>query len=132
MRFYFRSKKALISVITIMIVSAVGLSVGTTALLSTLGETQLESRHAFSRQTFFAAEACLEEALMNRHQDQNYAGGSFAFGNVSCGIMVTASAQNQSLIQVLATHPQGFTRHLEATVDWGSEPRLILWTELAQ
>ena len=125
-------KKGLISSITVMIVSAVGLLIGTTALLSALSETQLEFRHALSRQTFFGAEACLEQALMNRHQDQNYIGGSFGFQTVSCTVTVTNPASNQSQIQVVATHPQGYTRNLETTVEWGSEPRLIFWAETVQ
>lgn len=114
-----KNKDGIITMITVIIISAVALFVGLTVALTGIDEAQIGGIQVSAYEVFTGADGCMDEALYDLNSDRTgYTGEVLVLGDVNCTIAVTGSGSTRT-INVTATMDAGrYTREIEADVSW--------------
>lgn len=128
-----KNQNGLTALVTLVIISFVALLIALSVNLISLSEMQMGFEKSRSQKAFWAAEACLDEALIRLKRNPSYSGGSLAIDQVtSCTISISPSG-NKRIITTFGTVDGIIIRRIEAQADLGTPGRVILdyWKELA-
>lgn len=124
-----KTNKGLVALITVLIISAVALSIGVSISLLSIGQAKMSLQQTQSSQSAFLANLCAEEALMKLKEDSNYLGNEIInSGNSSCQIL---PLEGNWLIKVLADYSNQ-VRKVRIVVNQ-IDPEIIItsWQEVA-
>ena len=124
-----KNKKGISTLMTIIVVSAIALSIALTATLKGIDETNTGLNQTKSLETFTATDGCIEEALVKLNSDHGYTGEILLMGNVSCTITVNGSG-NSRTINVTANNSGKYVRDIEVDVDLQNALEITSWTEV--
>ena len=121
-----------VTLISVLIVGAVGVSVVTSLLLLGLGS----NRSSYSLEELYGSHSfvtsCIEESLYQIQENENVTGyGSLSFGSGSCGYMIENQGGENRLITSSSTRGLS-VRKISVTLDQVSpSPRVTSWRDVA-
>jgi four helix bundle protein len=109
------------ALITVLIVSAITLTIAATTIFLSTSESLLGFSADRSHEALQIAESCTEEAYFRLKKDVAYSGGTILFENGSCAITLTGSGGKNSTRTITAsstvpTSIASFTRRIVSSV----------------
>ncbi|MEK7146289.1 MAG: hypothetical protein AAB802_03840 [Patescibacteria group bacterium] len=124
-----RSHPAVVALITVIVIGAIGLLVGLFMITSAIDIVQTGHQEGKSIETFAGADGCMEHALDTLNLNSSYVGESITVGNVSCDITVTGSGTTRTVL-ASATLDSIYTTVIQVEVTISPKPMEITdWTE---
>lgn len=126
------TQRGYITLITMLVVGAVGLSITTALLLQGVGVSQATFVLQQSAQARAAADACAEEAVQHINDATNYTGtDALTFAQSSCTFVVTNTGGTTRRVEATGVS-QSTTRRVLVLVA-SLNPKIILssWQEVA-
>jgi len=129
---FIKNQSGLTALVTLVIISFVALLVALSVNLISISEMQMGYEQSRSAKAFWAAEACLDEALIRLKRDTNYSSGSLTIDQATnCNISIAPSG-NKRIITTTGTVDGIIIRRIEAQADVSTPGRLTLdyWKEL--
>lgn len=126
-----KNQSGLTALVTLIIISFVALLIALSINLISISEMQMGFEKSRSQKAFWAAEACLDEALIRLKRDPSYSGGSLTIDSVTnCTISISPSG-NKRIITTVGTVDGIIIRRIEAQADVSGMVALDYWKELA-
>ena len=126
---FIKNKKGISVLITVIIISAVTLTVALSTTLIGIDETQIGLYQHKALETFTASDGCAEEALIKLHNDNFYNGENLLIGDVSCTITVNGAGDNRT-INVVSVHDAIYAREIELEVNLAGTFSVTSWQEI--
>ncbi|MEK7184214.1 MAG: hypothetical protein AAB701_01705 [Patescibacteria group bacterium] len=126
------SQSGYITLLTVLIVSAVGVAIGSSLLLLGLGSSRSSLSLQQSKQAAALADACVEEALQQLRFSTSYSGtATLSFGTSSCTYLVTVLSGENRNIESTGT-VGAVVRRVEVDVSQLT-PKIVIssWQEVA-
>lgn len=125
----FKSPPAFVALITVLVIGAIGLSIGLFLIVSAIDIVEQGFFENKSLETFAGADGCMEHALNSLNLDSSYAAESITVGNVSCDITVTGSGTTRTIV-ASATLDSTYTTVIQVEVTITPKPMEITdWME---
>lgn len=126
-----KAEQGLVAITSLLIISAVVLSVAISVSLLGVGGAQNSLTYKKGVETLKIAESCVEEGLLRLRDDVNYSGGTLQVGGGSCTIMVSGTGSNRTLnVTGRLPGPPSYERSIEVTVRRaGKSINLVTWQE---
>lgn len=124
-----------IALVSVLIVIAAVITVGVIMSLNGITELQLAQFEHKSIESFYAADACMNEGLYRLKEDADsgytiYTGTSLTLdGSTTCTVQVTTAGSTRTLI-ASGTVDNTITRSIEAQVDVSSGFSINSWQEV--
>lgn len=124
-----------IALVSVLIVIAGVITVGVIMSLNGVTELQLAQFQHKSVESFYAADACMNEGLFRLKQDTDsgyttYTGSSLTLdGSTTCTVQVSGTGSTRSLTAT-GTVDNTVTRSIEASVDVSSGFSISSWKEI--
>lgn len=112
---------------TLLIISAVALTIALTISSVAISQNQMTQSLRNSNDTFYLADACMEDALERIKDSPTYSGGTFTLLDGSCTIS-TVSVGNDWTINVVATDST-HTKTIEVEATRASGVTINTWEE---
>jgi hypothetical protein len=126
-----KNQKGLTALVTLVIISFVALLVALSVNLISISEMQMGFEKSRSAKAFWAAEACLDEALIRLKRNPGYLSGSLTIDSVtSCTISIAPSG-NKRIITTVGAVDGIIIRRIEAQADVSGRLTLDYWKELS-
>lgn len=89
-----------VAFITVIVISAVVIAIGTAINLVGIGEAQMGSKHEQSTESLLVAESCLDEAFLRLQWDDSYGGTgdiTIDVGDDSCTLSISGSGNTRTV-----------------------------------
>ena len=120
------------TLLSVLILGAIGLAVSVFLILSGLGVSRSSLTVAESAQAFALANWCVEEALQNIHDANAYSGlHSYSFSTGNCSHQVIDGGGSNRTIQSIGTI-NSTVRKVRVTIDTiNPSINVVLWQEVA-
>ncbi len=125
------NQSGLTALVTLVIISFVALLVALSVNLISISEMQMGFEKSRSAKAFWAAEACLDEALIRLKRDPSYSGGSLTVDSVTNCTISIAPSGSKRIITTVGTVDGIIIRRIEAQADVSGRVTLDYWKELA-
>lgn len=111
-----KNNRGVAALTTIIIISAIGLTIGITLSNLSLNELILSFEDGESQRALFYAEGCAEEGAYRLKLNTAYAGGTVTYGTYSCTVSVSGSGSTRT-VTADATY-KDFTRTVSYDVSF--------------
>ncbi|MFA6992278.1 MAG: hypothetical protein WC269_03290 [Candidatus Gracilibacteria bacterium] len=125
-------QKGSIALISVVIVSAILI-----ILVLGISETQISTSYQYlnsasSKDLYYSAEACLEEAIFRTEENTSYTGGILDLGTESCTISTSGTSSKTISITVTS---ENYTQNFEALINvttngQANNVELLNWTKI--
>lgn len=125
-------EQGLIAFTSLLIISAVALSISVSIVLLGIGEADNSLGFKKGQETLKIAEACIEETLLRLRDNAMYSGGSLNVGDGSCTMSISGSGSVRT-IDVTATiiGPPRFVKSVRAIARrLGNSISITGWSEV--
>ncbi len=125
-------KKAYITIVTVITISAVSIAVVISLIFSSVGAAKIGLSLNNLSQSEVAAEACAEEALERIRNDKNYNSSfNLSLSNANCSASVLKNSDSHFIIRSTGLSGESLSRLLVETSQ--TEPKIILnkWQKVA-
>lgn len=124
-----KGEKGYIALMTVLIISAVSLALGTTVALLSIGETQSSFALYQGEKTLNLVEGCMEDALLRVQKSSSYSGGTITQPEGTCAITVNKSG-NDWTVQATNTTSTQYKRTIEIQFTRTGTITLTSWKEI--
>lgn len=121
------NRKGFLAMSTVLIVSAVTLSIAIAVSLSGIGEGKTGLLHWQGSNALYLAEGCMEDALLKLRTSASYTGGTITRPEGSCTVTVTGAGTYT--VTVAATNATS-TRQIQAVATRSGKVAISSWKEL--
>jgi hypothetical protein len=126
MKHLLRHRPGAMLLLTVLVLGGVALVVVLGIALRGIGEMGMGIAETRSQEAFSAADGCAEEALVRLALNTSYTGDTFALGNSTCTIIVTAGVSNQYTIDVTAVRDR-WTRKIRIRANTAGSRLAVTW-----
>lgn len=123
-----KKQKGYIALITVLIISAVTLSIATTVSLLAIGEAQSSLALHKGEDTISFVEGCVEDALLKARASDTYVGGIITRPEGTCSITVSKVSNIWTI--TATTTSTVYKRTIQVVAVKGTSMALTSWREL--
>jgi hypothetical protein len=125
-------KSGYIALSSILIISAITLTVVTSLVGINLSEANAAYSFSQGKEVSTAAEACAEEAMLRLRNDATYTSGTLTMESITCTITVTGTAPSFTInVSASENIPPVYQKKLQITVKRRNNAiNLITWSEI--
>lgn len=106
--------KGFVGVVTVLIVSAIVLTLAVTAAFLAIDELLLTSAVSQSQAALHLADGCADEAAFRLKRNPSYAGGTVPFAGGSCTVSISGSGNTRTVTSTVVLGD--FTRTVQTSV----------------
>lgn len=128
---FVRNQRGLTALVTLVIISFVALLVALSVNLISISEMQMGFEKSRSAKAFWAAEACLDEALIRLKRNPSYSGGSLVIDSATTCSATVVPSGSKRIITTIGTVDGIIIRRIEAQADVSGRVALDYWKELS-
>jgi hypothetical protein len=121
-------EKGYIAILTVLIISAVVITIATTVSLLAIGEAQSSFALFKGEDTLTFVEGCMEDALLKARNNNTYTGGSITRPEGTCTITVSKAGTTWT-ITATTTNTQ-YIRTIQSVITRGNQMAITSWKEL--
>lgn len=114
----YNTQHGYIGVVTVLVISAIALTIGVTAALLGINEMQFSYYTDQSAVVLHQADGCLEEGMYRLKLDPSYTGGSIPYADASCTVTVSGAGGTRTVTSTL-THGD-FTKTIQGSVTFST------------
>lgn len=129
-KFIIKNQTGLTALVTLIIISFVALFVALSVNLISISEMQMGFEKSRSAKAFWAAEACLDEALIRLKRNPSYSGGSLTIDSATTCTATVVPSGSKRIITTVGTVDGIIIRRIEAQADISGKVTLDYWKEL--
>ncbi|HSW96875.1 MAG TPA: hypothetical protein VLF89_03540 [Candidatus Saccharimonadales bacterium] len=121
-------QKGYIAILTVLIISAVVITIATTVSLLAIGEAQSSFALFKGEDTLTFVEGCMEDALLKARNNNSYTSGSITRPEGTCTITVSKAGTTWTV--TATTTSTQYVRTVQAVITRGSQMAITSWKEL--
>lgn len=111
----FDMQKGFIALVSLLIISAVALSIAVSIVIIGVGEADVAFSTRQGNEATQIAQSCVEEALFRLRGNNGYVGGSLSVGNGSCTITVSGTTTKTITATATLSGPPSYQKQIVAT-----------------
>lgn len=120
--------KGYIALSTVLVITAVTLSIAATVALLSIGDIQSSYSLSQGEDAYIFTEGCMEDALNRLASSSAYAGGSFTRPEGTCNISVSANGSTYTL--TATSNATDYQRAIQTIATRSSNLTIYSWKEL--
>lgn len=126
-----KNQKGISAIITIVVLSVVGLLIAYSVFLLGLGELEMGYDLQQGNETLYLADGCMEEALRRIRVDDTYSGDTLNLGDGSCIITVSGSGSARTI--TVTSTIGNYNKKIEADLSLSGNGKITIdsWQELS-